>query len=141
VLILIFYDVNLRFPFTTRELVIASLEAADIVKMNNHELRQIGQWLSIKNENNEEIARRLIADFNLIAIAVTLGENGAYIFTKENTFQHPGFPVKIVDAVGSGDAFFAALICGYLNNNSWQEIIETANRAGANVATHKGAIN
>jgi len=42
-----FYDVNLRPPFTTRELVMESLQATEVVKVNAAELTQILSWVGI----------------------------------------------------------------------------------------------
>jgi fructokinase len=134
-----FYDVNLRFPFTTRENVLNSLEEADIVKLNNQELEYLCGWLGT-GYNAEESAFRVFKEFGLAALAVTLGSNGAYLVTGNNIFRHPGFPAKVVDTVGAGDAFFAALITGYLNKRPWPEVLESANKNGSAAVSRKGAV-
>jgi len=54
-----FYDVNLRPPFTTKELVAESLAAADMAKVNGDELAILGQWFKIAAADKFEIARQL----------------------------------------------------------------------------------
>ena len=43
------FDVNLRSPFYSKPLIIKLLQQADIVKMNDEELKVIGNWLNLNN--------------------------------------------------------------------------------------------
>ena len=45
-------------------------------------------------------------------VVLTLGPDGAYAVTDTGTVQRPGQPVTVVDTVGAGDSFMAALIAG-----------------------------
>ena len=51
-------------------------------------------------------------------VATTLGPHGSLLTTRESTFGHPGFPIKLVDTVGAGDAFTAGLVHAYLRGAS-----------------------
>jgi len=143
---LIFYDVNLRMPFTTKEIVISSLVVSNIVKMNKYEFETVCEWLNIDFEKTndfskmQESAEKIRKKYNFIALSITNGEKGACVVTRDEFFIHNGFKVKVVDTVGSGDAFFSALIAGYLQNKDWNKILEEANLLGALVASNKGAI-
>ncbi len=134
-----FYDVNLRPPFTTRELLLDSLQAADIVKMNIDELNQIAVWLAINNADKTQLARELLARFNLQVIAVTEGKDGAWLISRDGLFTHPGYAATVADTVGAGDAFFATLIEGILLKRPWPECLARANRRGSYVASRTGA--
>ena len=134
-----FYDVNLRPPFTTPELVLESLKAADLVKMNGKELVQIAGWANLETKDKKSCAGELLKAFNISVIAVTEGASGAWLVTPDDYFEHPGTPVKIADTVGAGDAFFAALIQGYINNRPWRDCLALANQRGAYVASMPGA--
>lgn len=134
-----FYDVNLRPPFTTRELVEESLAVADLVKVNEHELAQLAEWAEIAFTDEKKAALKLMNRYNCSALVVTEGALGAWVATEDEIFSHQGFPTKVADTVGAGDAFFAALIEGILQKRPWQESLERANRRGSFVASQHGA--
>lgn len=134
-----FYDVNLRPPFTTPDLVLDSLAAADVVKLNDQELHMAADWAGLAAGTLQERARSFFARYELLALAVTRGAKGSLLVCEEGLFEHPGFPVKVVDTVGAGDAFFAALIDGIINRDPWTDCLERANRRGSLVAGRSGA--
>lgn len=134
-----FYDVNLRPPFTTRELVTDSLAVADVVKMNGDELSVIAGWAGIVGKDKKETARELIRKNNITTLVVTEGKEGAWLVTANAFFAHKGDSVVVEDTVGAGDAFFAAIIEGYLSGRHWEETLALANRRGGYVASQKGA--
>ncbi len=138
-----FYDVNLRPPFTSRELVLASLGLADLVKMNGRELAEVGGWHGwpgATKEDAKNIAKNLCARYDLAALAVTEGGQGAWAMTGAGDFfEAAAEPVRVVDTVGAGDAFFAALIDAFLAHHPWPEILARANRLGGRVASQPGA--
>ena len=45
-------------------------------------------------------------------VVLTRGERGATLWTRGVRADHPGVAVEVVDTVGAGDAFQAALLCG-----------------------------
>jgi fructokinase len=134
-----FYDVNLRPPFTTRELVLESLAAADIVKMNENEVAVVSGWAGIDNPDMAQAAGALRRQYGLTAMVVTEGGAGAWLVSRDGYCKHPGFAVEVTDTVGAGDAFFAAFIEGYLRKRSWPECLARANHRGAFVASRQGA--
>ena len=135
----IFYDVNLRPPFTPTEVVVESLAAAHVVKLNDKELHTVADWLKVPPGNLQGRAQNLFSLYNWMALTVTLGESGAFVVSKDGLFEHPGFPVKVIDTVGAGDAFFAAFIDSVLNNRDWPACLDAANSRGAYVAGCQGA--
>ncbi|MDH5299005.1 MAG: PfkB family carbohydrate kinase, partial [Desulfobulbaceae bacterium] len=58
-----FYDVNLRPPFTTPELVLESLAVADLVKMNGDELALVGGWAGVGGDDKKMVAQRLLKKY------------------------------------------------------------------------------
>lgn len=136
---LCFYDVNLRPPFTPRETVLDSLAAADLVKMNEGELLAVADWLGMAGEKKKNIAQALCARHDLVALAVTEGSRGAWLLAGNDCFFQEAEEVLVQDTVGAGDAFFAALIAGYLAREPWPEVLARANRRGACVAARQGA--
>jgi sugar/nucleoside kinase (ribokinase family) len=61
------------------------------------------------------------------------------VTTREGTFRHPGFPIKLVDTVGAGDAFTAGLVHAYLRGASPPLMAEIGNLCGSYVAGQQGA--
>ncbi len=135
-----FYDVNLRPPYTKPEQVLASIKAANVVKVNREELMSLDDWfMQGKKGRVEEIGRELLNSFDLSLLAVTDGDRGAQLITRDEHVEHKGFQVNVADPVGSGDAFFAALINGFLSGLPLDECLKQANRQGAWVASQQGA--
>lgn len=136
---LLFYDVNLRPPFTPAEVVLDSLAAADVVKLNDDELQQVADWSGVADGPMAQRARNLCNRWQLLCLAVTRGPAGALLVTKDGIFEHGGFPVQVADTVGAGDAFFATLIEGIIRKRPWQECLARANKRGSYVAGRPGA--
>ncbi len=134
-----YYDVNLRPPFTGPDLVLDSLAAADLVKVNEEELAIVGGWLSLADKEPKDLADCLRRRFGLTALVVTRGADGAMLATAERVFEEAGAAVSVVDTVGAGDAFFAALIAGFRAGLPWQRILALANARGSLVASCRGA--
>ena len=133
------YDVNLRPPFTNPDLVRDSLAVADIVKMNEEELRTVAGWFGIGGTDPRDLGAGLRNNFAVNTLVVTRGAAGAWLLCPDGFFNHAGFPVTVADTVGSGDAFFAGIIEGYLAGRAWPETLTRANRRGAYVASCNGA--
>ncbi len=134
-----FYDVNLRPPFTTRDRVAHSLTCADLVKVNREELRQLNDWFLLQEGDDRAVARRLIEAFDLEVVAVTNSAKGAALISCDEHVEHPGFSVTQADPVGSGDAFFSALIHCYLEGQALPDCLIAANKLGSWVASQSGA--
>lgn len=135
----IFYDVNLRPPFTPMDHVKESLEAAQVVKVNSDELSALNAALVGKEGSEEEVAAALIKAFDLKLLAVTRGAEGALLISPDECHTHPGFQVEVADTVGSGDAFFSGIIAGFLAGVGLESSLVEANRLGSYVASKAGA--
>ncbi|MBU0483496.1 MAG: carbohydrate kinase [Proteobacteria bacterium] len=134
-----FYDVNLRPLFTTKELVVDSLGAADLVKLNGDELLIVGRWLNLDVQDKKKVAKELIVRYNISVVVVTEGVAGAWLMAGDEYFHDRGEPVTVADTVGAGDSFFAALLYGYINHFPWPDNLTRANRRGGYVASQPGA--
>lgn len=132
------FDVNLRPPFVDRTVVEDSLKAADIVKLNDSELLQLGEWF-VMTGGMETMTAELAETFHCTAVCVTRGAEGGCLWHEGTWYEHPGSRVQVADAVGAGDAFLAALLTGLLSGTEPMEILERANALGAFVASHTGA--
>jgi len=132
------FDVNLRPPYDSREIVEASLRDSTVVKLNGEELRQIGEWFGLPS--GERAALRSLADeFGCETVCVTRGDRGASLFHHDEIIDHPGYRVDVADAVGAGDAFLAGLLSQMYSGADPMEALDFANALGAYVATQSGA--
>ena len=135
------FDVNLRQRFFSARILSDSVKLATIVKLNHEELPRIMQWLSLEHRDEESSARRLLAlNDKVQMVCVTRANGGSLLATADDCNSHPGFRVKVVDTVGAGDAFTAALVHEFLRGASLERMNEVANRVGAWVASEAGAM-
>jgi fructokinase len=141
------FDVNLRAPFYSGEVVVESLELATVVKMNDAEMPLVSDLLGFPDEGGLEAdqlrrgAERLLEGFpTLKMVAVTRGGHGSLLVTRGEWHEHPGIRVDVADTVGAGDAFTAALTHWLLRGAELATLNEAGNRWGAWVASMPGAM-
>lgn len=131
-------DANLRPPFYTREVMERLLTGLRLLKLNHAELELITGWFSPYKTDAERI--KILQDrFSIPSIVVTRGSKGALFNMEGTVYEQPGFPVQVVDTVGSGDAFLAALLTQLRAGISPSASLRFANATGALVATREGA--
>lgn len=133
------FDVNLRPPFIDRGVIEASLQDADLVKLNEKELQQLAEWFGFAPDL-QDAAAQLAEAFACDSVCVTRGARGAGMWRAGRWLEHPGFSVPVRDAVGAGDAFLAALLSGLLAEKPLDKVLAFANATGAFVATKDGAV-
>ena len=80
-----------------------------------------------------------LANTEIPAIVLTLGERGALLLTAEMSEVIPALPVDVVDTTGAGDAFCGALATALASGESLREAVRFANVAGAAAVTTLGA--
>lgn len=136
------FDVNLRAPFFSGEVIRESLELATVVKMNDAEAPQVLALLGLAVEDSLLLAaRRLLAEFPALQlVAVTRGAHGSLLVSRNEAREHPGFTVKVADTIGAGDAFTAALARYLLRGASLATLNEAGNRWGAWAALQQGGM-
>jgi fructokinase len=133
------FDVNLRAPFYNKEILIHLMNQADFIKFNDDELFEIAEMLGSPYHSLEQNIHFIAKETSTSQICVTKGSHGAVLFYNENLYYNSGFKIKVVDTVGSGDSFLAALLVQLLQNNSPQKAIDFACAVGAIVAQYEGA--
>jgi len=133
------FDVNLRQTFYSFDVLSAAFDIANIVKLNHEELPRVMQLLGLDYDGDVSSAVRLRETKSLKLVCVTRGENGSVLADEHGTHAHPGFAVRVVDTIGSGDAFTAGLAHHYLRKANLADMNEVANRLGAWVASNAGA--
>ena len=135
---LAFYDVNLRAPYTTFDLVLESLRLATVVKVNEVEIAALASELRVPAEP-PGFAAAIASRFPAKAICVSLGAQGAGLWTSGQWIELRAPHVVVADTIGAGDAFLAALVEGILSTRSTESALARAIALGSFVATRSGA--
>jgi len=133
------FDINLRQHFWSREIVLESLQQADVFKLNDSELPVVAQLLDLAGSEEEQL-RTLAKRFDLRAVALTKGAQGSALLVREAWVEHPGSVLTVVDTVGAGDSYTAALVLGLLLGHEPRRIIAQAHRVADFVCTRAGAM-
>jgi fructokinase len=133
------FDVNLRHSFFTPEMLARSLGLATVVKLNGEELETAAAMLGLRASGERETAGALLRHFRLQLVAVTRGSRGSLLVSEDGADEHAGFPARVVDTIGCGDAFAAALAHCLRRGAPLALSNEVANRVGAWVSTQPGA--
>jgi fructokinase len=142
------FDVNLRAPFWSGEVLREGLGRATIVKLNAGELRHVLMGTGVcpypaEAQDDDAIlrgARRLLERYPVEMVCVTLGGKGSLLATRKEHHRHHGLAATVKDTVGAGDAFTAALTHYYLEGAPLAVMNEAGNRWGAWVASQAGGM-
>lgn len=133
-------DINLRKDCYNEGSVVFSLGNADVLKLNEDEAHTISRMLGLHHGTLRGFCAEVVAEWGLDFCLVTLGENGAFGYAGDGRETYaPGYKVKLVDSLGSGDAFSAGFVNKILRGASLQEAVVFGNILGAIVATQTGA--
>jgi len=130
-------DVNLRPPFDDDEVILAALEMAQVVKLNDEELPRVATLCGLAGDP-ATVVRRLAERYRLRAVALTRGPRGALLLIGDELSDLPGREVTVVDTVGAGDAYTAALILGLLAGQDAGTINARASAVAAHACTVAG---
>jgi fructokinase len=96
------------------------------------------RWWSLPG-GLEASAGALARRFELQAICITRGAEGAALWKTGAWWTHPGYTTTVADTVGAGDAFLAGLLYGWLGGEAEEALLGFANMLGAFVASRQGA--
>jgi fructokinase len=133
------FDVNLRAPYYTKELLVELMQEADFIKFNDDELFEISNYLGSKYNSIEQNINFISEHTNTKHICVTKGKHGAALLYNDKLYYNSGYLIKVVDTVGAGDSFLATLINHLLKKENPQKAIDIACAVGALVAQNEGA--
>jgi fructokinase len=135
-------DVNVRLPYCTAEVLEWSMKHATIIKVSDEELPFVLATTGLNQTENspEGAVRALLAAFpDTKLIAITRGSHGCMLADRQTIASHPGFPIRMVDTVGAGDAFTAGLTHAILRGASLDQAAKIANLCGSFVASQPTA--
>lgn len=132
------FDINLRQHYFSKEIIETSLGFANVLKLNDSEIKIFKEMFDIPGDE-EESCTTIIKRFGLKLVALTKGANGSSLYSKITISKMNTPKVKVVDSIGAGDAFSAAMVMGLLNGKSLYELHKEAVNVSAFVCTKSGA--
>jgi fructokinase len=132
-------DINLRQRFYSREVIEKSLQLANVLKLNDDELPRLAAMFNLTGSTRQQV-ESLAQTFDLQVIALTRGPQGSLLFRQKvkRWSDCPSPPVQVVDTVGAGDSFTAALVLGLLCKMDLDEINTIANEVARYVCSQAG---
>ncbi|MGO4904621.1 carbohydrate kinase family protein [Flavobacterium sp. W20_MBD1_R3] len=133
------FDVNLRAPFYSKEIVINLMMQSDFIKFNDDELYEVSDFMNSPHHSLEQNILFIAEQTNTKHICVTKGSHGAVLYYDEKMYYNSGYKIDVVDTVGSGDSFLAGLLSKLLYDENPQKAIDFACALGAIVAKNEGA--
>ena len=133
------FDVNLRKPHYSYEILEQLMHSADFIKFNDEELLEIAATMQSPFTSLEDNMQFISQRTKVNAMCVTKGKHGALLMWEGKLYENGGYPVEVVDTVGAGDSFLASLITSLLTDKLPQESLDFACAIGALVAAAPGA--
>ena len=145
------YDPNLRLmmwdaPEDAKHWIWEVMPYANVVKAADEE------WEFITDTPELESGSERLLETGVELVIVTLGEHGCYYNNGSHQGYVDGFKVEVVDPLGAGDGFVAAMLTQIMNSsggvrklpelddNQLQEMMRYANAAGALTTQKIGVI-
>jgi len=154
------FDVNVRQHYYSLGVISTSLHQCDWVKLSDEDLVPLAGLLDLDLQDSVTQFRQLCrkypdAPFHIAVL--TRGEHGCLTYQIDSRPRgewHPGswvrrwgmveevfepsVPARVVDTVGAGDAFTAAMLCLHLEGRPLRECARFANHYAARVCEHQG---
>ena len=131
-------DINLRKDCYSREVIESSLEACNVVKLNDEELMTLRELFSLTSRDLRELAQWIKKQYRIDILICTMGRKGAFLLDETGVHAEPGFLGEQGDPCGAGDAFTAALMTVLMDGGGVDRGLLYANATGGLVAGQTG---
>ncbi len=127
------FDVNLRQNYYTTAIIEDSLRSCNVLKINDSELRVLGELFGFESADIEAACRTLLQRYDLRMVILTAGSVESLVLSACGACSRLPTPhVDVVDTVGAGDSFTAAFCAATLQGHC----IEDAHRLAVEVAAY-----
>jgi len=121
---------------TEEEILAATLSEASQVVIKDQQISAP----EITGDINASIEQLMSSGIEILL--VKRGADGVSIYKNDGTREDvPGFPVKVLNVLGAGDAFASGFIYGYLQGWNLYKACRMGNASGAQVVTKQGCAN
>jgi fructokinase len=129
-------DLNLREPFVDAEIVDAVVATADLLKANDTEIDEVARLLGLSSGHPGNLF-----EAGPEWVCVTHGASGADLWHRDGgRWTADGIDAEVVDTVGAGDAFTAAVVDAIVAGADGQEAVDRANRHAAATVGVRGGL-
>lgn len=109
-----------------------------LIKPNQNELSELAGAALDSDADRIAACRKLIADGRTEMVALTLGENGAMLVTRERALRAEPMRIEVLSAVGAGDSFLGGLVAALAQRKDLDEAFRLAVAAGSAAVTSPG---
>lgn len=133
------FDVNLRQSWYSKQVLEQTLKLSHVLKLNDDELEIFQAFFSLPRQESLAI-QSLIRSFELDLVVLTRGDKGSrLVLATGEESQLAISSVDVVDTVGAGDAFTAAVAVGLHCGLSLRDTHSLAARLATFVCGREGA--
>lgn len=137
----VFFDINLRQHYFSKETVEKGLVASDIVKMNREEFAYVKEISATKSADNQTALQKISTLYGIKTAILTLDKEGACVYDKENGFFFaPPKETRFVSAVGAGDSFCACFLYHLFHGASILTALDKASTLSSYVVSREEAV-
>jgi fructokinase len=134
------YDMNLRPGCFSPGIIHQSLQACDILKVNEDELAFVMEMHSLSGPDDLGVDF-LMHHFGIQWVCVTRGEKVSSLFTPDGRWDAPADEGRQpMDTVGAGDAYASIVAVGYLLNWQPETVVRRASELAGAICRISGAI-
>jgi fructokinase len=147
-----FVDINWRAGHVSPELVQATIDRADALKLSAEELELVLGWQGLSSLHTRQRPRAgdhcagvqaLLGGGRARVLLVTHGGDGFAYWDHEGRCQHAGAastPARIADTVGAGDAFSSISLAGMVLGWPVEDTLQRAAQFAAAICSLQGAV-
>lgn len=106
-------------------------EGVYLVKPSLRELREQTDEPLATEADWLRVARALVHQGRAQMVALSLGEQGALLVSKDQALRAPSLPVAVASTIGAGDSFLAGLVWALSQGSDLAQALRHATAAGA----------
>lgn len=110
----------------------------DLLCPNEAEVEALS-GVEVRTEEQASKAAMVLQSRGAKCVAITMGDQGAFLMDDCGGRMVPSFPVRAIDTTAAGDAFAGALGVRWAEGAPLHEAVQFANAAGALAASRMGA--
>lgn len=135
----VFFDVNLRKQFYTKDIILHALDYATILKMNDEEVPVVLSLAGIKAQGRQALSL-LSTRFGLKTVLITEGKQGTSCLSGGRWYHEDIHDVPVMDTVGAGDSLSAGFLATLLLTGDIGKAVRVGSMLADYVVTQRGAI-
>lgn len=134
------FDINLRQNFYDKDIVAESLRLCNVFKVNDEELAVVKDMFGYSGDDDQEVCRQILSDWDLKYLILTCGTSGSYVYADGEESFLPTPEVEVADTVGAGDSFIGTFMALILKGATVKEAHKLAVAVSAYVCTQYGGM-